>query len=105
MNADTSPPALADADSPRVREYMAEALRLDLVGPGARYELAEERLPGWVRSSNSYLSGFLVPSDAPPEQRSEPTRTTRWMRPRPLRARRVVGLVRRRPVASVGCYG
>ena len=71
MNADAPLPALADADSLRVREYLAEALRLDLVGPGAGHELAEERLPGWVRPSNWYLTGFLVPSDAPPEQRSD----------------------------------
>ena len=71
MNAVTSPPALVDADSLQVRDYLAEALRLDLVGPGAGHELAEERLPGWVRPSNWYLTGFLVPSDAPPEQRSD----------------------------------
>jgi len=71
MNDETPPSALADADSLRVREYLAEALRLDLVGPGAGHELAVERLPGWVRPSNWYLTGFLVPSDAPPEQRSD----------------------------------
>ena len=27
-------------------------MRLDLVGPSAGHELATERLPGWVRSSN-----------------------------------------------------
>ena len=34
--------------------------------------LAEERLPGWVRPSNWYLTGFLVPSRTPFEQRSDP---------------------------------
>jgi len=71
INADTPPLALADADSLGVRSYLAEALRLDLVGPGAGHDLAEERLPGWVRPSNWYLTGFLVPSDAPPEQRCD----------------------------------
>lgn len=30
--------------------------------------LAAERLPGWVRPSNWYLTGFLVPSGLPPER-------------------------------------
>ena len=54
-----------------VREYLAEALRLDLVGPGAGHDLAEERLPGWVRPSNWYLTGFLIPSDTPYQHRSD----------------------------------
>ena len=48
-----------------------DALRLDLVGPGRDSELADERLPGWVRPSNWYLTGFLIPSDTPFEQRSD----------------------------------
>ena len=40
------------ADSLGVHECPAEALRLDLVGPGVGGHLAEERLPGWVRPSN-----------------------------------------------------
>ena len=71
MNADTRPSALADANSLEVREYLAAALRLDLVGPGAGHELAEEQLPGWVRPSNWYLTGFLVPSGTPFDQRSD----------------------------------
>ncbi|WP_419944003.1 DISARM system helicase DrmA [Candidatus Poriferisodalis sp.] len=71
MSADTQLPTLADANSQQVRGYLVEALRLDLVGPDAGAELAEERLPGWVRPSNWYLTGFLVPSDAPPEQRCD----------------------------------
>ena len=54
--------------SPQVRARLAQALNLDLIGPRAQHELAEERLPGWVRPSNWYLTGFLVPSGARPEQ-------------------------------------
>ena len=52
----------------QVRARLAEALNLDLIGPWAQHELAEERLPGWVRPSNWYLTGFLVPSGTQPEQ-------------------------------------
>ncbi|HXK40380.1 MAG TPA: hypothetical protein VJ837_06135, partial [Candidatus Paceibacterota bacterium] len=51
---------------------MVEALRLDLVGPWAGHPLAEEKLPGWVRPSNWYLSGFLIPTSTSPEQRADP---------------------------------
>ena len=51
--------------SPAVRDYLVDALWLDLVGPSAASELADERLPGWVRPSNWYLTGFLIPSDTP----------------------------------------
>ena len=71
MNADSPLPLTAFADSPAVREYLAEALRLDLVGPGVDGHLAEEQLPGWVRPSNWYLTGFLVPSGTPFELRSD----------------------------------
>ena len=54
-----------------VRERLVEALRLDLVGPWAGHELAEERLPGWQRPSNWYLTGFLIPSDTPPEKAAD----------------------------------
>ena len=54
-----------------VRSRLREALELDLVGPGAGHPLAEERLPGWVRPSNWYLTGFLVPRGAPTEQRAD----------------------------------
>ena len=59
-----SPPA----DSPAVRDRIVDALRLDLVGPPAGHAPAAERLPGWVRPSNWYLTGFLVPSGLPPER-------------------------------------
>ena len=63
-----SSPAPTSAD---VRTYLAHALNLDLIGPPAGHELADERIPGWVRPSNWYLTGFLVPSDAPPEQNAD----------------------------------
>jgi hypothetical protein len=57
--------------SVEVRERLVEALRLDLVGPGAGHALAEERLPGWVRPSNWYLTGFLIPTGTPHEKRAD----------------------------------
>ncbi|MCY4368746.1 MAG: DISARM system helicase DrmA [bacterium] len=71
MNADPLPSSLAFADSSEVREYLVKALKLDLVGPNAEHDLADERLPGWVRPSNWYLTGFLIPSDTPFEERSD----------------------------------
>ena len=59
------------ADSVEVRSRLVEALKLDLVGPWTGHELADERLPGWVRPSNWYLAGFLIPSDTPLERRSD----------------------------------
>jgi hypothetical protein len=59
------------ASSIEVRERLVEALKLDLVGPGAGHALAEERLPGWVRPSNWYLSGFLIPTGTPSEKRAD----------------------------------
>ena len=61
-------PVIQPAD---VRSRLREALELDLVGPGAGNPLADERLPGWVRPSNWYLTGFLVPRGAPAEQRAD----------------------------------
>ena len=58
----------APATSLEVRDRLVDALRLDLIGPGAGHDLASERLPGWVRPSNWYLTGFLIPTGAPPEQ-------------------------------------
>ena len=54
-----------------VRSRLREALELDLIGPGVGHPLAVERLPGWVRPSNWYLTGFLVPRAAPAEQRAD----------------------------------
>ncbi len=54
-----------------VRERMVHALKLDLVGPLAGDALATECLPGWVRPSNWYLTGFLIPMGTPPEESSD----------------------------------
>ncbi len=58
------PPAAPPADSAAVRDWLAGALRLDLIGPtpddAAR---AHERLPR--APSRWYLAGFLVPAAAP----------------------------------------
>lgn len=67
-------PAAAGIDkSPQeVRDDLVRALRLDLVGPGPDDDLAEEQLPGRYRPANWYLTGFLIPSNAPTEQRADP---------------------------------
>jgi hypothetical protein len=52
----------APTTSLEVRERLVEALELDLVGPWTGHAFAEEKLPGWVRPSNWYLTGFLIPS-------------------------------------------
>src|SRR5581483_7014197 len=54
-----------------VRERLVEALRLDLVGPGPGHPFGEERRPGWVRPSNWYLTGFLIPSGSPPAKSAD----------------------------------
>lgn len=59
------------ANSAEVRDRLIEALKLDLVGPWASHAFAEERLPGWIRPSNWYLTGFLIPSDTPAQQRDD----------------------------------
>ena len=65
--------ALAETlESVDVRERLVEALELDLVGPWAGHALANERLQGWVRPSNWYRMGFLIPSGTPPEKASDP---------------------------------
>ena len=59
------------ATSLEVRERLDHALNLDLVGPWAGHSLEAERLPGWIRPSNWYLTGFLIPSSTEPELRSD----------------------------------
>ena len=59
-------------DAAGVRERLVEALNLDLIGPWADHALSGERLPGWVRPSNWYLTGFLIPSGTKEEQRADP---------------------------------
>ena len=56
-----------------VRRCLVQALRFDLVGPGATGFRAEERIQPWLHPSNEYLIGFLVPSGAPAEHRSDPS--------------------------------
>ena len=61
--AETQPPAT----SVEVRNRLAEALRLDLVGPWSGHPLETESLVNYtrrVRPSNWYLTGFIVPPDA-----------------------------------------
>jgi len=69
MTARTESTALGS--SLEVRKRLVEALKLDLVGPWAGHPLADERLPGWVRPSNWYLTGFLIPSGTPAEKRAD----------------------------------
>ena len=57
-------------DSAAARDYLVRALRLDLIGPRPRDpEFLNERLG--QAPSRWYLTGFLVPSDAPLEQRAQ----------------------------------
>lgn len=53
--------------SAEVREKLAEALQLDLIGPDNTHAFAHELLPQSPRKW--YLTGFLVPSGAPAEAR------------------------------------
>lgn len=48
------------------RAHLVEALRYDLIGPMLPDELIDQRPTRW------YLAGFLVPTGAPVEQRSDP---------------------------------
>ena len=67
----TRPKGPAPASSLEVRARLVEALKLDLVGPWPGHALADERLQGWVRPSNWYLTGFLIPSGTPPEESAD----------------------------------
>ncbi|MYC84650.1 MAG: helicase [Acidimicrobiia bacterium] len=71
MAVDLSSSSSLWGNSPAVRDYLVEALRLDLVGPGPDSNLSDELLRGWERPSNWYLTGFLTPSDTPFEERSD----------------------------------
>ena len=57
--------------SAEVRSKLVEALRLDLVGPGTNLGDPQEVLP--QAPSRWYLTGFLVPLGAKPEQRTDET--------------------------------
>jgi hypothetical protein len=52
---------------------LVEALKLDLFGPDNDHKFAHELLPD--APSRWYLTGFLVPSEAPIEQESDETTT------------------------------
>ena len=57
-------------DSPSVRHYLTEALRLDLIGPRpGDPALQHERLP--QAPSLWYMTGFLAPTGAPDAQRAQ----------------------------------
>ncbi len=60
-------------DSTSVRETLVETLRLDLVGPDNSHAFARELLP--EVPTRWYLTGFLVPTDAPIAQRFDETST------------------------------
>ena len=57
--------------SGEVRAKLVDALRLDLVGPSETLGDAKEALP--QSPSRWYLTGFLVPLDAAPEDKSDET--------------------------------
>ncbi len=57
--------------SAEVREKLVDALGLDLIGPNRDSEHLAELLP--QAPSRWYLTGFLVPQDAPAEQREDVT--------------------------------
>lgn len=61
----------APTSSLDVRERLVESLCLDLVGPWGGHAFADEGLPGWIRPSSWYLTGFLIPAGAPPEQSAD----------------------------------
>ena len=76
-----------------VRERLEEALRLNLVGPGADGPLAAEELPGWVRPSE--LVRHRVPGPARGAAGTAGGRRRRGRLrgrgPRPIRARGGIG--------------
>jgi len=62
---------MATAES--IRRELVEALRLDLVGPDNNHSFSNELLPD--APSRWYLTGFLVPTGAPIDQRTDETST------------------------------
>ena len=65
---DPDPAVVVPATSAEVRERLAQALELDLVGPWPGHEFADERLRARDRPSNFYLTGFLIPDGTQPER-------------------------------------
>lgn len=55
--------------STSVRQSIMDAIRLDLIGPDNRHAFARELLP--ESPSRWYLAGYLIPTDAPAEQKSD----------------------------------
>jgi hypothetical protein len=60
-----------EMESVDVRNKLVEALRLDLIGPSETLGQPQEVLP--QSPSRWYLSGFLVPLDSAPEDKSDET--------------------------------
>lgn len=71
MNVTGREEGAAPANSLEVRDRLVEALKLDLVGPWDGHPFFDERLPGWIRPSNWYLTGFLIPSGSPPDKSAD----------------------------------
>jgi hypothetical protein len=63
----------SDLQSVAIRAELVEALRLDLIGPSNDHAFANELLP--EPPSRWYLTGYLVPKDAPEDQRTDETST------------------------------
>ncbi|HKV40879.1 MAG TPA: DISARM system helicase DrmA [Blastocatellia bacterium] len=61
------------AKSESIRQELVQALALDLVGPSNDHAFARELLS--QSPSRWYLTGFLVPSEAPVEQKTDETAT------------------------------
>ena len=78
MNYRKAPEPHAAMTSPEAHGRLVEALQLYLVGPGAGDAFASERLPGWLRPSGWYLSGFLFPSDTPPDKSVDVVDESAW---------------------------
>ena len=57
--------------SAEVRDELVRALRLDLIGPEPGSAHEREELPH--EPSRWYVGGFLVPFEAPEEQKVDPT--------------------------------
>jgi len=62
---------MTNMNSSNVRTKLVEAIRLDLVGPDNDHPFAAELLP--ESPSRWYLTGFLVPTEAPLEQKFDET--------------------------------
>ncbi len=66
-----SPAPREETGSSAVRAKLVDALRLDLIGPVPGGPHQDEELP--QAPSRWYVGGFLVPFEAPEEQRRDPT--------------------------------